>query len=247
MLLAVISDLHIGADDFVPDGFPEFLDHLESSHDEIVLLGDVVECYFPALPWGGLREYDRHLARFPEITDRFRSSPYTVLSGNHDMAVRRARGVGSRVERTFNGYRVLLAHGHDNEAVFQSPFRTRVAEIYMWLAYRLKRLGFPLLYVHGYRVDYENNMRDGGALHLEAARRLVREGGYDVVVFGHTHVERHVLMRGGGTYINTGDCLKRRMYCSIDLKRRRCELREFRGRHVPVEHENDTVRDQEDG
>jgi len=96
------------------------------------------------------------------------------------------------------------------------------------------------LYDHGYRVDYERNMRDGGALHVEAARRLIREDGYDVVVFGHTHVEPHVLMRGGGTYINTGDCVQRRMYCSIDLKMRRCGLREFRVRRVPVERKEET-------
>ena len=47
MRIAVISDLHIGAEDFRPDGFGEFLDHLEREHDEIMLLGDVFECYFP--------------------------------------------------------------------------------------------------------------------------------------------------------------------------------------------------------
>src|SRR5262249_46873127 len=110
-----------------------------------------------------------------------------------------------------------------------SPLRIRLVELYMWLGYRLKRMGFPGLYRYSYRMDYEINMKDGGAAHLEAARDLARQG-YDVVVFGHTHVERHVELRGGGTYINTGDCLRRRMYASLDLERRECRLVEFPGR-----------------
>jgi len=57
------------------------------------------------------------------------------------------------------------------------------------------------------------------------------------VVFGHTHVERHVELRGGGTYINTGDCVRRRMYASLDIDRRECQLLEFPHRRVPVERE----------
>jgi predicted phosphodiesterase len=85
-------------------------------------------------------------------------------------------------------------------------------------------------------MDYQLNMKDGGAAHLEAARAHVGRG-YDVVVFGHTHVERHVELRGGGTYINTGDCVRRRMYASLDLERRQCHLLEFPGRRVPPERE----------
>jgi len=106
----------------------------------------------------------------------------------------------------------------------------------MWLVYRLKRCGLPALYDYSYRMDYQLNMKDGGAAHLEAARAHVGRG-YDVVVFGHTHVERHVELRGGGTYINTGDCVRRRMYASLDLERRQCHLLEFPGRRVPPERE----------
>lgn len=234
MRIAVISDLHIGAEDFRPDGFGEFLDHLEREHDEIVLLGDVFECYFPAVPWRALAEYDRFDRRFHAITDRFRSPRYTILSGNHDMVARRARGVPSQIERGGEGFRVLLSHGHENEPAYRGRLRIRLVELYMWLGYRLKRLGLPGLHDFNYRMDYEMNMKDGGAAHLAAARRLLR-GGYDVVVFGHTHVERHVEFREGGTYLNTGDCIRRRLYASIDLARRACELREFGGGPVPVE------------
>jgi UDP-2,3-diacylglucosamine pyrophosphatase LpxH len=236
MRIAVISDLHIGAEDFVPDGFGEFLDHLEREHDEIVLLGDVFECYFPRLPWKALAEYDRFDRLHRDITDRFRSARYTVLSGNHDMVALRARGIPSRTERGVPGFRILLSHGHENESAYQSPLKIRLVELYMWLVYRLKRLGWPAPYNYSYRMDYAMNMKDGGAAHVEAARALVRQG-YDVVVFGHTHVERHVEFRGGGTYINTGDCVRRRMYASLDLDRRQCHLLEFPGRRVPPERE----------
>ena len=68
MRIAVISDLHIGAEDFSPDGFEAFLDHLEHEHDEIILLGDVFECYFPLLPWRALADYDRFDRRYAAIT-----------------------------------------------------------------------------------------------------------------------------------------------------------------------------------
>lgn len=236
MRIAVISDLHIGAEDFRPDGFGEFLDHLEREHDEIILLGDVLECYFPVLPWRALAEYDRFDRRHRDITDRFRSSKYTILSGNHDMVAWRARGIPSRAERGGQKFRILLAHGHENEPAYQSRLKIRLVELYMWFGYRLKRMGIPGLYSYSYRMDYEINMKDGGAVHVEAARALVRRG-YDVVVFGHTHVARHVEFRGGGVYINTGDCVQRRMYASLDLERRECRLFEFPGRRVPVERE----------
>jgi UDP-2,3-diacylglucosamine pyrophosphatase LpxH len=43
--LAVISDLHIGADEFDRNapGFVDFLRFLEDDHDEIILLGDVYD------------------------------------------------------------------------------------------------------------------------------------------------------------------------------------------------------------
>src|SRR5262245_66410288 len=233
MRIAVISDLHIGAEDFSPGGFGEFLDHLEREHDEIILLGDVFECYFPRLPWRALAEYDRFDQLYGDITRRFRSAKYTILSGNHDMVVRRARGIPSRTERGTPGFRILLSHGHENEPAYGSALRIRLLELYMWLVYWLKRLGLPALYRYSYRMDYELNMKDGGAAHVAAARDLVRRG-YDVVVFGHTHVERHVEFPGGGTYINTGDCVRRRIYASLDLERRECQLCEFPGRRVPV-------------
>ena len=237
MRIAVISDLHIGAEDWEPAGFAEFLEHLEREHDEIILLGDVFECYFPVLPWRALAQYDRFAAQYADITRRFRSPKYTVLSGNHDGVAGRARGIPSRTERALDGFRVLLSHGHENEPAFQSLLKTRLVEWYMWLVYRLKRLGLPGPYRFSYRKDYELNMQDGGAAHLNAARGHVARG-YDVVVFGHTHVERHVELRGGGTYINTGDCVRRRMYASLDLRRRECRLLEFPGRCLPPERES---------
>src|SRR6202008_2935544 len=119
MRIAVISDLHIGADDFRPDGFGEFLYHLEGEHDEIILLGDVFECYFPVLPWRALAEYDRFYRHYHEITRRFRSPKYTVLSGNPGMVFRRARGSPSGTERGAAGYRVLLSRGHENEPAYR--------------------------------------------------------------------------------------------------------------------------------
>ena len=101
--IAVISDLHIGADDFAPTGLGEFLDHLEREHDEIILLGDAFECYFPVLAWRALAEYDRLDRLHRDTTHRFRSAKYTILTGNHDVVVRRVRGIPSRTARGGRG------------------------------------------------------------------------------------------------------------------------------------------------
>ena len=188
MRIAVISDLHIGADDFSPTGFGKFLDHLEREHDEIILLGDVFECYFPVLPWRALAEYDRLDRLHRDITHRFRSDKYTILSGNHDMVVRRARGIPSRtVTRTSP----------------PSAARPRFAS-------------------------------SSGTCGWSTGSSAWAN---DAVVFGHTHVARHVELRQGGTYVNTGDCVRRRIYASLDLERRECRLFEFPGRRVTTEQE----------
>jgi len=147
----------------------------------------------------------------------------------------RKRRIPSQTVRTAHGMRIFLGHGHDVEPVYRHPLRVRTAEAYMWLAYRLKTLRLPHLYDYGFRVDYDRNMKDGGQSHVREASRILRQERFDVVVFGHTHVERLVNFRGGGTYINTGDCLRRKMYASIDTRTGNCSLRHFRGSAVPTE------------
>src|SRR5262249_17836876 len=155
MRIAVISDLHIGAEDFAPDGFVEFLDHLERAQDALALLGYLFECSFPVLPWNALEEYARFDRQHQDITRRFRTSKYTLLSGNHDMVARRARGIPSQTERGNTGFRILLSHGHENEPAYQSPLRIRLVELYMWLGYRARRMGVSGLYRTTIRVGYE--------------------------------------------------------------------------------------------
>lgn len=237
MRLAVISDLHIGSEQFAANRphFADFLAFLEATHDEIIVLGDLYECYFPTMPWGASAAYTRFAKAHPEISERLKGPKYCILSGNHDIVARRKFGIPSHAKRSADGMRIYLAHGHEVEAIYRSAFKARAVETYMWFAYRLKVWGLPQLYDYGYRVDYENNMRDGGQAYVAEARRIISEQKYDVVIFGHTHLERHIEFPGGGTYINSGDCLTRKMYVSIDTVAKNCEVRYFQGARLEVE------------
>jgi UDP-2,3-diacylglucosamine pyrophosphatase LpxH len=69
---------------------------------------------------------------------------------------------------------------------------------------KLESLRHALAVLHDHKAfkltDEENS-------YLEAARRLISEGGFEVVVFGHTHLPKYVAIEGpgnAGIYITTG-------------------------------------------
>ncbi|MBN1531303.1 MAG: metallophosphoesterase family protein [Spirochaetes bacterium] len=226
MRYAVISDLHMGSEEFEQNlrGFERFLDHLERRHDEIILLGDVFETYYPVFPWGALGEYRRHRRRYDSIASRFFSPPYALLSGNHDAVLGRRLGVPHETERRHGPLRILFTHGHLYERTFRNPLFARFAETYMWLGYRLKKLGLPGLYEAGFRYDHEMNVRDGGMKYIRGAREAMARHSYDIVVTAHTHDEKYLVFDDGRVYLNCGDCMTRKMYAAIDTERRDCSL-----------------------
>jgi len=218
MRIAVISDLHIGDERFYKNvnGFTDFLDHLEKHHDEIILLGDIVETYFRVYPWGTASYYLKLLNEFNAITYRFRSPPYFLLSGNHDAVAWRRWNIPCSISKNVDGIRIYFAHGHDLDWAYRRIIRTRLVEFYMWFSYRLKLIGFPQFYDYGYKVDYYNNVKNDGIIYIEKARELIANDLYDIVIMGHTHHETYIEFSNGGLYINSGDCLSRKMYISLD-------------------------------
>lgn len=229
MKLAVISDLHLGGDNFKlsPVKLNSFLDVLERAHDRIILLGDIFETAFPAWPWQSARDYLRLFRRYRLLTARFHRYPYSLLSGNHDAVALRHFGVPHSIEIECDGARILCTHGHEFEFLYRNAFTFRMTDVYLWLAGVLKRMGIRLLYDMAYDFDHRVNMRDGGLALLKAAQRLATERRLDCVVMGHTHLERLERLPNGAMYINTGDCQQRCVYASIDTRLRTYELKHF--------------------
>ncbi len=223
MKIVILSDLHIGSVEFEKNlpGFADFLDHLERDHESIILAGDVFELYFPRFPLSPWREFRKIRETYRGITDRFFHPPYTLLAGNHDWVLSR-KGFPGELIIEEDSMKIYITHGEICDPNYSSSFRSWLSRSYMWIAWKLKQAGLSYLYDLGVESDKRLNMDDDSA-YREFARVKVREG-FRLVVMGHTHVERNLKL-DGGRYINTGDCVQRKMYLSIDTETGVVELK----------------------
>jgi UDP-2,3-diacylglucosamine pyrophosphatase LpxH len=228
MKIAVLSDLHIGSIEFEGNrpGFDGFLDHLESKNDRIILAGDIFELNYPRFPFTPYRKFRQIREDYRDITERFFHPPYTILAGNHDWILSR-KGFPGELTMEEDGMNIYITHGDICDPNYSSPFRSWFSRSYMWVAWQLKEAGLSLLYDLGIKLDKRLNMDDDSA-YREFARGKIRAG-YHLVVMGHTHVERDLELESG-RYINTGDCLARKMYLSVDTKTGNAELKNHRDR-----------------
>ncbi|MBE7411084.1 MAG: UDP-2,3-diacylglucosamine diphosphatase [Leptospiraceae bacterium] len=229
----MISDIHIGDEKFEKNlsGFEEFLDYLERNFDEIVLLGDIIETYWCVFPWQTAKIYKRNLEKYNRITKRFSENPYIFLSGNHDNIAYRKWKIPYRYSKEIDGMKILFTHGHELDTVYRNYFTVKFVELFMWAGYRLKKMGFPFLYDYGYKVDHKNNVENGGIQYTLAAKKYIVEEKFNLVVMGHTHVEK-IVSFGNGKYINSGDCLTRKMFVAIDTNTKKTTLNYFLGGKV---------------
>ena len=99
--IAALSDFHIGARDrgcaFQHDAqsFEPFLDALEQTHDELILLGDVWQLDHEFLPTQKSAALALQAARSRTkwLDERIKNGGYTVVHGNHDAAARELLGL----------------------------------------------------------------------------------------------------------------------------------------------------------
>lgn len=231
MEIAVLSDLHIGrgdsADRFrhAESDFLRFLRHLESSHDRIILLGDIYETL--ASSRLGRAEHALRAAQqaHPRIAERFASSKYTYLHGNHDLVAGRALGAPEELTLSVDGQRLLFMHGHQFDRILQ---RARWLEsLGVWAAGWLMRLGLQKLYdlserlhadARGAKPQAEECPFQAWAVGTAAAR------GADIVITGHTHIATRA-EHDGHLFLNSGTCIGRRFsFVHIDTRNRRYEV-----------------------
>ncbi len=211
MLLAVISDLHLGSggrtDSFGHDDseFLRFLDFLERNFERIVLLGDIWETLTGALPGNPLTMLRGAQAVHGDIACRFERPRYSYVHGNHDI-VSAARGVPEELVVDADGVRLLFTHGHQNDPIVA---RARwLSELGVWVGGWLRRAGFGSLYQLAKKLDGARGGAAAGAATsgfqrwaIEAARLR----GADVVVTGHTHVAART-EHADRLFMNSGSC-----------------------------------------
>ena len=209
MRIAFVSDLHLGPGALnrcVVDRqkITRWLDLLESTHDRVIIVGDLYDLSRPRQ----LGNWQEHLEslRFEwgEVLERLEAME--AVFGNHDRA-RALMGVPERLEINVDGMQLLVLHGHQFDPhIKRVPGLESVANYAAgWFA----RLGVePIGNLMGDFVAANERLesRIGGQrtydLSTQGALSLHAEG-YPVVVMGHSHRLRHLVLPEG-QFINTG-------------------------------------------
>lgn len=211
MKIAVISDLHLAPAPINRCTASEaellgLFDELEARADRVVVAGDLFDLDRPRVPgdWRGQLEAIR--AEFSPIYARLKA--YDWLIGNHDAGLRR---LGVPRERYFIGpkARALICHGHRwDMGLKKVPGLAASANFAAgWLGRAGWGEGARQLGRVPLALDERWQQASGRALGpdrgLRGGRELVKEGPWDIVVCGHTHLLR-LDVGGGGVFVNSG-------------------------------------------
>jgi UDP-2,3-diacylglucosamine hydrolase len=202
--LAIVGDVHLRRDDEALPDFLAFLDDLGERCSRVIFAGDLFEV------WLGKRELEQPhhgavLSCLASLRERGVSLRY--VEGNHDFNVGPCYGGdpfddvdGELLEESFGGLRILVAHGDlaNSEDRRYRRWRTFVKSRLTWTLFNLLPLGRRFRAAEA----LERRLR---RTNLEFKREFPEEqilayaseylgAGYDVVVLGHFHTERDLLV-----------------------------------------------------
>ncbi len=215
MKIAVISDLHLGRGDRTdrfghdPVVFHQFLDHLESVADELVLLGDIIDTHHGTVPFAFLRELRIVCGVYAGLTDRLLGGRYRIVSGNHDHCLADLPNVEEELLFSDRGVDLLMFHGHQyDRLVANAPYTCAAGN---WLGGRAEARGVPgVLWFLDWFDDFANGItRDRTLVYRDNALASARERACNIILLGHTH-QQDQLREGGIHYLNVGACLQGR-------------------------------------
>lgn len=215
MIIAAISDLHLGGKDQL-DRFHrvehtqarllELLDELERTVDQIVLLGDIFETLRGRLPGTRREELTKAINAYPELSKRFLDDPrYLLVQGNHDFISRDALGAREHYSVSCGDTEVLFFHGH--QLTWLERGEARLSRFGVWCGGLLERGGVPINEWSDQHRGLPSGTKARKLLRFEqAAVDHGRARRADIVVTGHTH---HLNKKeiGASLYLNTGTCL----------------------------------------
>ena len=229
MLIATYGDLHLSHEPAL-DKFKgreanllRFDEHLNRSHEKIVLMGDVFQTDYGLYPGSRPEVLEKILARYPRIIRRWREGPYRIVFGNHDRITQRLLGTLKQIQIKKDGWRLWFIHGHQFDPFIREK---KFPYLVTWMIGGLRRGGLRRLADFLEGPFYDFGQRLFRSLDL-AARRELLGGKNDVIIMGHSHqLTCHPF--GKGLYVNSGDCFSKFLkYASIDTLARTVEIRAF--------------------
>ena len=231
MRIATFGDLHLGhtpvLDKFQgkEENLLRFDDHLSRTHDRIILMGDIYQTDYGMYPGSRSDVLEAILKRYPRIIQRWGSSHYDSIFGNHDLITQKLLGTLKQIRLKKDGWRIWLIHGHQFD-----PFIAKKGHLpffVTWIIGGMRRTGLGWLadFLEGPLYDF--GQRIFQRLEL-AARKALINGKNNIIVMGHSH-QMTCQQLGKGIYVNSGACSCDDMcYVSIDTSTRVVEVRAFR-------------------
>jgi UDP-2,3-diacylglucosamine pyrophosphatase LpxH len=228
MLVAVISDLHLGTRDKVDafqhedNEFLRFLKYLESNFERIVLLGDIWETLTAPKP--GMQELEllRAQAAHPEIHRRLLGNRYRYVHGNHDLVAGQIMRAPDEYRLDADGVRLVFNHGHQGDGLCMGA--RRVSEFGVWAGGWIRRFGMQAVYSTLASLEFDRNKP---AERCSVRRWALSHGARreaDIVVTGHTHkaTKAHA---GARLFLNSGSCAEGNIsFLSLDTRGDRYEV-----------------------
>jgi predicted phosphodiesterase len=210
MNLLIVSDLHIGNNDYFETfGWKsaDFIDAIErikyeEKIDKIILNGDVFELY--------KYSFDEICASNPVLVDYLLNNPDIIyLKGNHDALC--PHGKDNQTFENSTGKKIYIEHGHSADFMNGTRFGRRLQTF----GFNLLRWGSQMKWVFNVyqrilEIDEAINKipkKYDSIRYLTHALRLLKN--QDVVVLGHTHkIESHktYYLNHKKIYINCGSC-----------------------------------------
>ncbi len=233
-----VSDLHLGtryagARQDREEKFEKFVEGLQGRVSRLFLLGDLFEF------WMEYRHFvpKHHFGVLAALRNLRRSGvPIDYLAGNHDFNLgtffRDELGIETHdgpLAVELQGKRLLLLHG-DGMDPADKVYRLVKGVLRHPVSNRAWKVIHPDL---GMRIalgvgkasrDMHHGMARGLPRYEAEARRLMREGGHDVLMHGHVHAG-FVKRVPEGLYVNTGEWVKRLEY--VEMRDGECALKTY--------------------
>lgn len=217
MRIAVISDLHIGPPgldflDHSDDSFISFLKNLESSHEKIILLGDIIETLMPKYPGGFEENFWRAWFHRRAITSRFEHPQYTYVYGNHDWIASKLVHAKERLYIHSGGRRMLFVHGHQLDRLYNKNVGESLVYALGWGV----RGGLGKLYR---KLAYLETARHARMMFItKEMKKIISETNSNTLITGHSH-SAMIKNFGDILYLNSGHCaFGNKNFLSMDLE-----------------------------
>jgi UDP-2,3-diacylglucosamine pyrophosphatase LpxH len=212
MIVAVISDLHIGIPETGSNDYKindsktiEALDYLYSKADTIILNGDIVECWEAVGISLDTQEYQfekikaSHQVLFEYITNKINAKKMIYVVGNHDDVIFR-RNLFPDVQKFYViDKKILVAHGHQVD--FANADNSFLGKCVTCCIGHAEKIIFKDIDVVLGDI-YDTFARHENEIYEKCAAEHFLNGAIGVI-FGHTH-KAYVISIGNGWYANSG-------------------------------------------